>query len=147
MKKFSGGVLFSALSLLLLLSFFLLLFLEDYKIKGEFQIKLANYYLALSLKEWVEEKYLSGSEQVFFPFSEGTVAINYPRNMPDIVEYIVVIKEQTFKIHESRKTEETIESQIESSSYTVESTIETIENIPEVPENSTEYSDSINSSF
>lgn len=146
MKKFSGGVLFSALSLLLLLSFFLLLFLEDYKLKGEFQIKLARYYVALSMKEWVEEQYLSGSEKNFFAFKEGTVELYTYHDTLEKMEYIVQVKDETFKFYGEKKeevteiTDSTVETEeiLESSS---EQTIsESSESIPIEKSNSEENS-------
>lgn len=122
MKKLSGGVLFSALSLLLLLSFFLILFLEDYKLKGEFQIKLARYYIALSMKEWAEEKYLLGAEHNFFNFQEGSVTLYTYNESLEKIEYSVQIKGDTFKFYGKTRqtTTETATSNTTESSETSE---------------------------
>lgn len=142
MKKFSGGVLFSALSLLLLLSFFLLLFLEDYKIKGEFQIKLANYYVALSLKEWVEEKYLSGIQKEIFYFDEGNVRL---RRAGLNMQYVVSLKGQEYffngLMYQEDSTEELIEQIISDSSIqsSSEGSAELVENFTEISTDETTF--------
>lgn len=148
MKKLSGGVLFSALSLLLLLSCFLILFLEDYKLKGEFQIKLARYYIAVSMKEWAEEKYLLGAEHNFFNFQEGSVTLYTYNESLGKIEYSVQIKGDTFKFYGKTRqtTSETVTSNTtESSEFTeVSESSEASESVNTVEDSSGSFSIEIN---
>ena len=148
MKKLSGGVLFSALSLLLLLSCFLILFLEDYKLKGEFQIKLARYYIAVSMKEWAEEKYLLGAEHNFFNFQEGSVTLYTYNESLEKIEYSVQIKGDTFKFYGKTRqtTSETVTSNTtESSEFTeVSESSEASESVNTVEDSSGSFSIEIN---
>lgn len=121
-KKIGGGILFSVLSLLLLLAFLLLLFLQDYRVKMNFQQRLANYYVAASLKTWSQHSLKENPHQTIFYFQEGAVQIQFFENLQRM-EYLVQINGQEFFFYDGilpepdpdpEETEETEETTTES---------------------------------
>lgn len=101
--------MFSALTLLLLLSFLFLLFLGDYQVKMRFQQRLKNYYLAKSLKIWSEAEFEKNPQQTHFSFVEGSVQVEWVP-IEERYRYRVKIQEQDFHFYgKSQESEDTFE--------------------------------------
>lgn len=108
-KRFSGGLMFSALTLLLLFAFLFFLFLGDYQVKMNFQNRLKNYYLAKSLKLWSEGEFQKNPQLTTATFKEGLVTIEWVP-AKEKYRYLVLVQGQEFhfygeKIAEEEKTE------------------------------------------